>query len=243
MSINTNFSGKRILITGGANGLGRTLVKKFHDGNALVFTLDKDEGGLKTLKTECSNINYAVVDLSDWDATRKVVESFGPMDHLVNNAGVVLPQTFLEITEDSLQKQLNVNFSAMVNIGQAVAKGMIQSKTEGSIVNISSIGDRLAYTGIGAYSATKAAVTMLTKSMAMELGEYNIRVNCICPGTMNTEMTRGVSAASATALQKAVIKRLIETSESADLVCFLLSPLAGMITGSAVLIDGGLSTN
>jgi len=245
MSINTNFAGKRILITGGGNGLGRALVKKFHEGNALVFTVDRDEEALKKLKIEFPNVTYAVVDLSDWEATRKTVESFGPMDHLVNNAGVLIPETFLEITKDSLEKQMNVNYISMVNVSQAVVKGMIQSKTGGSIVNLSSISNKLSFERVGAYSATKAAVTMLTKSMALELGVHNIRVNCVCPGPMDTEMMAGAKFSQATldsVLGRAVFRRLIEPSEAVDLICFLLSSLAGMITGSAVVIDGGYST-
>jgi L-xylulose reductase len=241
--MNVTFAGKRVLVTGGANGLGRALVQKLYEDKAIVYTVDRDEAGLESLKSEFPNVITAVADLCDWKATRNAVESFGPVDHLVNNAGILINQEFLDLTEDAIDKQVNVNYKAMINITQVVAKAMIQNNIAGSIVNMSSIAAKVNVPGISVYSCTKATIVMLTKSMALELGPHNIRVNCICPTGIDTQLMRQLPPAAAVTIGRAVIKRPIEPSEAADLILFLLSDKAAMITGEDVVIDGGLSTN
>jgi len=243
MALNVTFAGKRVLITGGGNGLGRTLCQKLHDDKAIVFTIDRDAAALDTLKAECPGVTTAVADLSDWEYTRSIVESFGRLDHLVNNAGILFNEEFLNITEENLDKILAVNFKAMINVTQVVAKGMIEANTPGSVVNMSSLAARFNVPGICTYSCTKAAIVMLTKSMALELGPSNIRVNCICPTGIDTSLMRQLPPAAGATIGRAVIKRPVEPKEAADLILFLLSPLAAMITGEDVYMDGGVSTN
>lgn len=101
MSLNYSFTGKRVLITGGGQGIGRQLVQRFHDDGAKVFTIDKNPETIKKVKEELPNVTAEVVDLTDWEATKKVIESFGVIDHLVNNAGVCQLQTFFDITKEA----------------------------------------------------------------------------------------------------------------------------------------------
>jgi L-xylulose reductase len=124
-----------------------------------------------------------------------------------------------------------------------VAKGMITNNIAGSIVNMSSIAAKVNVPGISVYSCTKATIVMLTKSMALELGPHNIRVNCICPTGIDTQLMRLLPPAAGVTIGRAVIKRPVEVNEAADLILFLLSDKALMITGEDVIIDGGLSTN
>lgn len=99
MSLNCSFAGKNVLITGGSRGIGRQLVKRFYEGGANVFTFSKSQANVDKLLTEFPSIVAKAVDISNWNATRTVVQEFGPIDYLVNNAGTVIPQTFMEITE------------------------------------------------------------------------------------------------------------------------------------------------
>jgi len=243
MALNYSFAGKRVLVTGGANGLGRSLVEKFHADNAIVFTIDYDEGALNQLKVECPKVTTAVVDMMDWEATRNVVTSLGRMDHLVNNAGVLIPNEFFNLKEKDIDRMNAVNYKAMINVTQVVAQGMVEAKSGGSIVNLASVGSRFAAVGNLGYTCTKAACEHLTKGMALELGPHNIRVNCINPSMMDTALLKKVTAIGETMLERLCIKRVIKPAEAADLVLFLLSPLASMITGENVYIDGGYSTN
>lgn len=104
MALHHSFAGKRVLITGGAQGIGRQLVQRFHDDGAIVFTIDKNPETVKELKDNLPSVTAEVVDLSDWDATRKAVESFGIIDHLINNAGIIVAEKFLDVTPDAAKK-------------------------------------------------------------------------------------------------------------------------------------------
>jgi len=247
MALNYSFYGKSILITGGASGIGKQLVQRFHDDGAKVFTIDKNSEAIQELNRALPNVTAQVVDLNDWDETRKVVESFGVLDHLVNNAGIVIMEPFLEISKESMSIQFNVLMGGIINVSQVMAKGLIAAGRAGSIVNIGSMGS--LFGGLpeaGVYSAAKAGVGNLTKSMAIELGPHNIRVNNINPGVVETPMKssveNGMKKFMDTLEERLVGKRLIAPNEVADLTMFLLSPLANMIMGESVLIDGGYLT-
>jgi len=248
MALNHSFSGKRILITGGGQGIGRTLVQRFHDDGAIVFTVDKNPESIQKLKQELPNVTAQVVDVADWDATRKVVESFGVLDHLVNNAGVLMTEPFLDISKEIMSTQFNVNLGATINVSQVMAKSLIAAGRGGSIVNIASFASRFGSTlGGGVYGATKAGVENLTKTMAIELGPHNIRVNAVSPGTVDTPILKTggepMQKHLANMIQRLVVKRWIHPNELADLVMFLLSPLSSMIVGESVIIDGGYLTS
>lgn len=102
MSISASFTGKRVLITGGGQGIGRQLVQRFHDGGAIVFTIDKNVESLKKLKEELPAVTTSVVDLVNWKETNQAVKNFGHIDHLINNAGIIIPGSFMECTEGTL---------------------------------------------------------------------------------------------------------------------------------------------
>ncbi|KAJ6648391.1 L-xylulose reductase [Pseudolycoriella hygida] len=239
MSLTISFIGKNILITGGGQGIGRQLVQRFYDGGATVFTLDKNPETIERLRNELPNIRAAIVDLSDWDATRKVVESFGGIDYLINSAGVIITEDLLSIKKESAALQVNVNLLAAVNVTQCVAKSMVRRGTGGAILNISSGAAKRVGVQTAIYSATKAAIENLTKTMAVELAPHNIRVNCICPGGVDTPMLTSVPAQKYECLKRHLISRLVDPNEIAELAIFLLSSSASMITGETVVIDGG----
>lgn len=249
MALTISFAGKRILVTGGGGGLGKAVAKKLYDDGATVFAVDKQQSLLDELKKECPKITTVTLDLTNFEETKKVVESFLPLHHLVNNAGISGKQSFLDIDVKTLKNVFDVNLNSYVVVGQTVAKGMIKHKIEGSIVNVASVTCVRPYPTIGSYCCSKAAVAMLTKIMALELGEHNIRVNAISPAAIDTpmlapppEMTQEeIKGRIAFALERNIIKRFIKPQEAADLILFLLSPTASMITGENVFIDAGSS--
>ncbi|XP_076791421.1 carbonyl reductase [NADPH] 2-like isoform X3 [Arvicanthis niloticus] len=153
-------------------GIGRGTVKALHASGAKVVAVTCDNSDLVSLAKECPGIEPVCVDLGDWEATEKALGGIGPVDLLVNNAGVALMQPFIESTKEIFDRSFNVNVRAIVQVSQMVAKGMIKRGVAGSIVNISSMVAHVTYPGLATYSSTKGALTMLTKAMALELGPH-----------------------------------------------------------------------
>jgi L-xylulose reductase len=237
------FTGKRVLVTGGAGGLGLETAKKFLEAQAVVTILDKDEDLLQEVKKQYPNVTTIAVNLLDWEATKKAVATIDHIDHLVNNAGVNRRESFLDVSQENLDFIFGVNFKAIVNVSQIVAKKMIQKGSGGTIVNIASLFGKSALANISMYCCSKAAVTMLTKSMAIELAEHNIRVNCVCPTYMITPLTKDYIEKNPEKfegiLNRQAIKRFAQPEETADSVIFLSGPGSTMITGEALGVDGG----
>jgi NAD(P)-dependent dehydrogenase (short-subunit alcohol dehydrogenase family) len=247
------FSGKRVLVTGGANGLGLEIVRKFHGSKATVLILDHDVNQLAKVKAEFPDVITIVADLGNWDETRKAVEKVlstgGPIHHLVNNAAVDRRESFMDASPENFDYIFGINVKAIMNVSQVVAKGLIDAGVAGTIVNISSVYGKFAIQNveIPIYCATKASVTMLTKCMALELGPKNIRVNAVCPQYMITNMTREYIGAHPdtfeTIINRQAIKRFLKPEETADSVLFLSSPSSSMITGHDLYVDGGYTIN
>ncbi|XP_011877476.1 PREDICTED: L-xylulose reductase isoform X2 [Vollenhovia emeryi] len=183
-----NFEGKRILVTGTGQGIGRELALRLSKYKGQVFALSKTKKHLDTLVATDPKIRPICVDLSDWDATRKAVQSVLPIDLLVNNAAYACLSPFLDVTREAFDMTYEVNVKAVLNVSQVVARSMIERKSGGSIVNISSQAGQAALKDHTSYCMSKAALDMLSKSMALELGPHNIRVNSVGPTVVMTEM-------------------------------------------------------
>jgi NAD(P)-dependent dehydrogenase (short-subunit alcohol dehydrogenase family) len=245
-SFSHSLDGKRVLVTGGGRGIGEAIVRKFYNDDAIVFVIDKDQSLLTKLKNELPNIHPIYVDLLNWKATQEAVLGITPLDHLVNNAGVFAGDCILQVTEEDLDLVMGVNFKAIVCLTQAFVNGNIKAgKEKGTtVVNISSVADRVAMWGAAAYCSSKAAVTSLTKTMALEFGDMNIRVNAICPTAIQTEMVKNMKPhlfeKNTPLVEHILLKhKPLETSDIADSVLFLSSPLSQMVTGTSLLVDSG----
>lgn len=140
------------------------------------------------MKCEEPSIKIIDVDLSDWKATRNALQNIGHVDALVNNAAVALLAPFLEITEEQFDKSFATNVKAVINVSQIVVKKWIEKKCGGAIVNLSSQASKAALKDHSVYCSTKGALDSLSSVMALELGGYNIRVNCVNPTVIMTEM-------------------------------------------------------
>jgi len=243
MSLEITLAGKKVIVTGGGSGIGRSLCTRLHAQGAHVFALDHNRGALTTLEKECPGVRTVVVNLEDWDNTQKVLKELGPVNALVNSAGITIDESFLKITPDNYDKVMNINLKAMLNVSQVVAQGMIDAKTGGSIVNMSSVASRTGSTRCAAYNLSKAAVDMLTKSMAVELGPHKIRVNSVNPIFVLTDMCRAfVESGSVDKYASRIpLGRIAEMHEVVNSILFLLSDVAPMVNGHNLFVDGAFS--
>lgn len=240
--MNIDFEGKRILVTGAGQGIGKSLALRLSQFKGEVIALSKTKENLDKLRALDSRIQTVCVDLRDWDATKKAVESILPIDLLINNAGVARLFPFIETTPEDFDLVFDVNVKSMVNVSQVVAKDLIKRKVGGSIVNISSQAGQAALQDHSIYCASKGAVDMLTKSMALELGPHNIRVNAVSPTVIMTEMGKlGWSNPQKAQgmLSKIPLGRFGEVDEVVDAVVYLLSDRSSMINGVCLPVDGG----
>jgi len=187
------FENRRILVTGAGRGIGRALCKFLAEkSQATVFALARSADQLESLKKECPGINMVQADLNDWDATRAAVEKILPIDGLVNNAAIAQLAPFLDIKPEEIDASFQVNVKAVINVSQVVAKSMKESGGNGpkTIVNISSQAAQAALMLHTVYCGTKGALDIISKVMAVELGPSKIRVNCVNPTVVLTDMSK-----------------------------------------------------
>ncbi|KAG7211972.1 hypothetical protein KM043_011173 [Ampulex compressa] len=240
--MNIDFAGKRILVTGAGQGIGKDLALRLSQYNGKVFAISKTKENLDKLTAKDPRIKAICVDLRDWDATKKAVQSILPIDLLVNNAGVAVLKPFLDLTPDDFDLTFSVNVKSIISVSQVVAKNMIERKVGGSIVNISSQASHAALSDHSVYCSSKGAVDMLTKAMALELGPHNIRVNTVNPTVVMTEMGKlGWSdpKKAQSMISKIPLGRFAEVDEVIDAIVFMLSDRSSMINGAGLPIDGG----
>ncbi len=244
MTMEYDFTGKRALVTGAGKGIGRVIAKHLHDLNAEVVALSRTQEDLDSLKEEikCETIT---ADLADASVAQRAAEEAGAIDLLVNNAGIALLEPFMEMSIDSLDKTLNVNLRSVAIITQVIARGMIERGSGGAIVNISSQASMRALWNHAAYCASKAGLDHLSRVMALELGQHNIRVNVVNPTVVLTPMGKmawGDPAKSEPMMSRIPLNRFAEPEEVSDAVIYLLSDYASMIHGTMLPIDGGFLT-
>ncbi|KZC08325.1 L-xylulose reductase, partial [Dufourea novaeangliae] len=223
-------------------GIGRQLALRLSKYKAQVIALSKTKKNLDTLCAEDPRIQAVCVDLLDWDATRKAVQSVLPVHLLVNNAAVARLNPFLEATREDFDLTFDANVKSILNVSQVVAGNMIERKIGGSIVNVSSQASIAALKDHAVYCASKGAVDMLSKTMALELGQHNIRVNTVNPTVIMTEMGKigwNNPEKAEPMIRKIPLGRFGEVDEVVDGIVFLLSDRSSMINGVALPIDGG----
>ena len=241
-----DFTGKVALITGAARGLGRAAAARLLERGASVAVHVRDSERAEAVAGQLGAGAFAVSgDLADSAALREIVDRtldrYGRLDILVNNAALALSTRFEQIPEEEWRRAMDINVTAPFLLIRAVLPAM-KAAGWGRIINISSTAGKSVSTLGGAhYTTSKAALLGLTRAAAKELGPYGITVNAICPGLIDTELTREhASAADLAAYARSFpIQRLGEAVEVADLICFLASEQAGYITGASLDINGG----
>jgi NAD(P)-dependent dehydrogenase (short-subunit alcohol dehydrogenase family) len=245
-----DFSGKVAVVTGGSQGIGEACARRIaRDGGAVAIWDVADEPGqalAAALVQDGRRASYVHCDVSNKASVEAALTAtlgtYGCVDYLVNNAGIVRTGNFLEITEQDWDEVIGVNLKGAFLVGQAVARVMAKQGT-GAIVHMSSVNAVMAIPSIAAYNVSKGGIAQLTRVMALALVDHGIRVNAVGPGTIATELARKAvmadEAARARLLSRTPMRRLGEPEEVADAVAYLLSDAASYITGETLFIDGG----
>lgn len=241
----TTFKSKRALVTGAGKGIGRDVAHALSEAGAEVVAISRSAADLESLKAEIGCVTIAA-DLADASTAYAAAEAAGPIDLLVNNAGIALLQSFLDTSPEDFDRVMAVNARAPMLIAQVIARGMIERKRGGAIVNVSSQSSVRALPLHTAYCASKGALDQLTRMMALELGPYGIRVNSVNPTVTLTpmaEMAWGDPAKSAPMLARIPLQKFAKPRDVSDAILYLLSDQAKMIHGAILPIDGGFLVN
>ncbi len=241
---------KTVIVTGGAKGIGAAISSLFaKEGYNVVINYNTSEREANRLKSELCfkgfNVEIFKADISNPDEAKSLVNYaysvFGSVDVLINNAGVAQQKLFTDISISDWNKMISVDLTGAFNCSKAVTPLFIRQHS-GNIVNISSVWGLVGASCEVHYSAAKAGIIGMTKALAKELGPSGVRVNCVAPGVINTEMNNHLSKADLCALSdETPLCRNGETSEVAEAVFFLASDKASFITGQILSVDGGFA--
>ena len=241
-----DFNQKVVFITGGSRGIGRACAIAFANlGAQVVFGYAGNEAAasetLALLQARGKAIRFDIADTASCaKAVETVIAEFGRLDVLVNNAGIAVDGLVVRTKDEDWDKQLDVNLKGAFALIRAAARPMIKQRG-GAIVNLTSVVGETGNAGQVAYSASKAGLIGLTKSVARELASRNIRVNAVSPGLIETDMTSRLSAETrAKMIEEIPLSRLGVAAEIANAVVFLASDEASYITGEVLRVNGGM---
>lgn len=251
MSIEYCFSGKTVVVTGSARGIGRRIGERFYEAGANVAFCSISPNGKEELMQEVagndrSRIMAKPVDVSDVAQINsffeEVAAKFGSLDVLVNNAGIFTSETIDTVTEDEWQKVMDTNLKSMIFTSQWFSRYHKQQGTEGSIVNIASVSSTTYIPHNLLYNISKAGVVTLTKTLARDLGPCNIRVNAVGPGSIPTDLNAALYADKQREIDlcnKIPLGRRGTKDDIANCVLFLASDESSYLTGQVIYAEGG----
>ena len=246
-----NLNNKVALITGSTRGIGNSIAKLFLENNAKVVICGSSEENatkaVNKLKKELNltddNIMPVGLNMKNTDsiktAVEKVINNWGQIDVLINNAGITSNVSLLDSTDEDFMEMFQINFFGVVSLTREVVKHM--KETGGSIINTSSMVANFGARNQAAYASSKFAINGLTKSLAKELGMYNIRVNAVAPGVVATDMMSIVTEEMKQGLLRMTpLNRMAEPTDLAGAYLYLASDLSKFTTGTIIQVDGGL---
>jgi meso-butanediol dehydrogenase/(S,S)-butanediol dehydrogenase/diacetyl reductase len=235
---------KRILITGGAGGIGSATAKRFLEEGARVYVLDRDEAACQRLKEDLPALHgYIIADVADPESVKRAFDELDSLanglDVLINNAGISIRHPFMEITLQEWRSVMDINLNGVFYVAQEAARWMLAGNG-GVIINMGSTNGLAGYHYYADYNATKAGVIELSRSMALELAP-KIRVNTVCPGFIMTPMQEAEYTIEMRRAfeNKLPLNKLGKPDDVAALFAFLASDDAAFITGQYFVIDGG----
>jgi NAD(P)-dependent dehydrogenase (short-subunit alcohol dehydrogenase family) len=241
------------LVTGAGSGLGRAIALEFARQGAHVFASDRNEASVGETADMVAKEGGAATplrsDVREKDDIASLLSAIdkteGKLDVLVNNAGITQREDFRHITDEQWQEILDVNLTGAMRLSRD-ALGLLKVSGSASIINVSSIMERVHVRQLSAYSTTKAALAGLSRAMAVEYSTFNVRVNYICPGYAETAMTERIlrnPAVRQGLLDRTPMKRFVQPEDVAKAALFLASDEAAFITGEGLTVDGGMSVS
>jgi 3-oxoacyl-[acyl-carrier protein] reductase len=242
---------KTVLITGASRGIGHGIAMEFaKQGANVAFTFNASVEAARELEKELEGFGIKAKgyqsNAADFDAAQELVKEvlndFGSLEVLINNAGITKDNLLMRISEEDFDKVIEVNLKSVFNLTKAVIRPMMKQR-QGSIINMSSVVGVKGNAGQANYAASKAGILGFTKSVALELGSRNIRCNAIAPGFIETEMTAKLDQKTVDEWRKAIpLKRGGSPEDVANACVFLASDMSAYITGQTLNVDGGMLT-
>lgn len=240
--------GKVALVTGGTRGIGKGICQKFADeGATVVFTYLSSDEKAKALQSELGENSLAIKsDAAQLEQVEElinqIVEKYGQLDVVVNNAGITRDNLLMRMKEEDWDAVINTNLKSVFNVTKAVQRTMLKQRS-GSIINITSVVGVQGNAGQANYAASKAGIIGFTKSVAKELGSRSIRCNAIAPGFIETEMTEALDENVVDEWRKSIpLKRGGTPEDVANAVTFLASDMSSYVTGQTISVCGGMLT-
>tara|TARA_B100001989_G_scaffold11075_1_gene7042 strand:+ start:89 stop:829 length:741 start_codon:yes stop_codon:yes gene_type:complete len=244
--MNINFKDKNVLVTGAAGGIGSEIVKSMHSLGASIIISGSNEKKLANFSNQFSSpLLYYPADLSKYDDIEQLVNNTldkfnNKLDILINNAGITKDNLMLRMKDSEWSDVINLNLNSTFYLTKLFLRYMIKNRY-GRIINISSVVGSSGNLGQANYSASKAGIEGMSKSIALEVASRNVTINCVAPGFIETEMTKDILAKNEESLKNKIpMGRVGFPDEVASLVSFLASDEAGYITGQTIHINGGL---
>lgn len=249
----SEYENKVVMVTGTSSGIGEEIAKRFYEEGAYVAQCSRDKTRVdNSVKLYASpddpRIYTMTADMTKIDDilnfAKNTIKHFGRIDILVNNAGLSCPKPSIEVTEEDWEKTVNTKLRGYFFMTQAVVKDMLSRKEKGIIINIGSVQSATVVIGQAVYSSVNAAICQMTRSFGSEWGKSGIRINCIAPGSIQTNENKAKYAdpvINAAMCEKIPLGYRGNVSEIAELALFLASEKSSYITGQTIYADGGLS--
>ena len=240
-----NLENKNIIVTGASGGIGNSIVKKLNQAGANILASGTRIEKLEELKKNYENIKILKFDISQSDKIAEFIENAtnelgGSLDGLVNNAGITQDNLAIRMSLEEWQKVININLTSTFLMSKFAIKKMLKNKS-GKIVNITSVVGHTGNLGQANYTASKAAIVAMSKSLAIEYAKKNININCISPGFIETAMTDKIDEKfKEVIISKIPSARLGEPDDIANAVLFLSSDQSDYINGETIHVNGGM---
>jgi 3-oxoacyl-[acyl-carrier protein] reductase len=241
----TNLKNKNIIVTGASGGIGNAIIKKLYEAGANILASGTRIEKLEELKKNFENIKIIKFDISQSDKIEKFIEHAtndlgGNLDGIINNAGITQDNLAIRMSLGEWQKVININLTSTFLMSKFAIKKMLKNKS-GKIVNITSVVGHTGNLGQANYTASKAGIVAMSKSLAIEYAKKNINVNCISPGFIKTVMTDKIDEKfKEVIVSKIPSARLGEPEDIANAVLFLSSDQSSYINGETIHVNGGM---
>jgi 3-oxoacyl-[acyl-carrier protein] reductase len=241
----TNLENKNIIVTGASGGIGNSIIKKLNEAGANILASGTRIEKLEDLKKNFKNIKILKFDISQSDKIEEFIENAtnelgGSLDGIINNAGITQDNLAIRMSLDEWQKVININLTSTFLMSKFAIKKMLKNKS-GKIVNITSVVGHTGNLGQANYTASKAGIVAMSKSLAIEYAKKNININCISPGFIKTAMTDKIDEKfKEVIVSKIPSARLGEPDDIANVVLFLSSNQSDYINGETIHVNGGM---